>query len=243
MGAEHGKETWSKSGRGRRRDKHWEPCVHRTVLLFPVLHHHWLLWGKPDRKENIQTSTGSREVCKARSREGESTLNHSWNCFYREVCGWLQLMRCVTCAMSMPWMSPSAWLWAIFTPCALPWKERSPRHSVVCRCTAALLVCRGTAALCCAAPCCALCTGVFELKTSSICQLTDEAWAENHCWPWNQAPFLSPLHSSLVGGPEETPPSLPKVAAKNSPWPALTETTVFRKLTPAQPPSGLWTFF
>lgn len=92
MGAEHGKETWSKSGRGRRRDKHWEPCVHRTVLLFPVLHHHWLLWGKPDRKENIQTSTGSREVCKARSREGESTLNHSWNCFYQEVCGWLQLM-------------------------------------------------------------------------------------------------------------------------------------------------------
>lgn len=59
MGAEHGKETLNKSGRGTRRDKHWEPCVHRTVLLFPAL-----LWGKPDRKENIQTSTGSRECAK-----------------------------------------------------------------------------------------------------------------------------------------------------------------------------------
>lgn len=52
----------------------------------------------------------------------------------------------------------------------------------------------------------------FESRTSSGCQFTDEAWAENHCWPWNQAPVLSPLHSRLVGGPEETPPPPPKVA-------------------------------
>lgn len=84
MGAKHRKVTWSKAARkdvteGGKRKKYWEPCVYRTLLPLPscpaplsaavgeaCLHttstnsRH-----RQCRKENMQTNTGLREVCRA----------------------------------------------------------------------------------------------------------------------------------------------------------------------------------
>lgn len=92
MGAKHRKKTWSKAGRkevtGVKRNIGNHVSTEKLCHFLPALHHCQLHWGKHaftqqaqtagigsmrgiGRKQNMQTNTGLRDICKVWERGKE----------------------------------------------------------------------------------------------------------------------------------------------------------------------------